>query len=70
MKTQIWIAISVHVLVAIVRKHLEIERDLYTILQILSVCLFQQLPLAQVLTESEIVNPEEQTRNQLEFFDL
>jgi hypothetical protein len=69
-KTQIWIAISVYVLVAIVRKHLGIKRDLYTILQILSVCLFEQLPLAQVLTESGFTAPEGQTRNQLEFFDL
>lgn len=69
-KTQIWIAISVYVLVAIVRKRLGTERDLYTILQILSVCLFEQLPLAQVLTESGITSPEGQTRNQLEFFDL
>jgi len=69
-KTQIWIAISVYVLVAIVQKHLAIERDLYTIMQILSVCLFEQLPLAQVLTESGITIPEGQTRKQLDFFDL
>ena len=48
-QTQLWIVISVYVLVAIVRKRLEIERDLYTLLQILSAHLFEEAPLAQVL---------------------
>ena len=44
-KTQIWIAISVYVLVAIVKKRLNIEASLYTILQILSVTLFEKTPI-------------------------
>ncbi len=69
-KTQIWIAITVYVLVAIVRKRLEINRDLYTILQILSVSLFEKLPLAQALTKSDDTLGEQHSPNQLEFFDL
>ena len=45
MKTQIWIAITVYVLVAIVKKRLKIEASLYTILQILSLILFEKIPL-------------------------
>ncbi len=45
MKTQIWIAISVYVLVAIVKKRLDLEASLYTILQILSVTLFEKTPI-------------------------
>jgi hypothetical protein len=51
-KTQLWIAISVYVLVAIVKKRLRIERSLYTILQILSVTLFEKTPLLQALSNS------------------
>ncbi|MEX0824142.1 MAG: IS4 family transposase, partial [Woeseia sp.] len=50
-KTQIWIAICVYLTVAIARKRLGIERDLYTILQILSVHAFEKAPLAQVLSQ-------------------
>jgi hypothetical protein len=49
-KTQIWIAISVYVLVAIVKKRLKLERSLYTILQILSVTLFEKTTLLQSLS--------------------
>ena len=52
-KTQIWIAISVYVLVAILRKRLGIERNLYTMLQILSVSLFEKAPLAQALSTDD-----------------
>lgn len=48
-KTQIWIAVSVYVLVAIIKKRLQIEVTLYTILQILSVTIFERSPLLQVL---------------------
>ena len=50
-KTQVWIAISVYVLVAIVKKELELERSLYEILQILSVTLFEKTPIFQALSE-------------------
>jgi hypothetical protein len=48
-KTQIWIAVSVYVLVAIVRKHLALEASLYQILQILSLTLFEKTPILQAL---------------------
>ena len=51
-KTQIWIAISIYVLVAIVRKRLGLEASLYQILQILSVTLFEKLPILQALEAS------------------
>jgi hypothetical protein len=49
-KTQIWIAISMYVLVAIVKKTLNLDRSLYTILQILSVTLFEKTPILQALS--------------------
>ena len=51
-KSQIWIAISVYVLVAIIKKRLHIEADLYTMLQILSLTLFERTPLNQILTDA------------------
>ena len=69
-KTQIWIAISVYVLVAIVRKRLRLnELSLYTILQILSVTLFEKMPLLQVLESSKYNNITQQHFNQLKLFD-
>ena len=49
LKTQIWIAISVYVLIAIIKKQLNIKAELYTILQVLSLTLFEKLPLEQLL---------------------
>jgi hypothetical protein len=69
-KTQIWIAISVYLLVAIARKRLGIERDLYTILQILSVYPFEKAPLAQLLSAEGYSPKGQDTRNQLSLFDL
>src|ERR1700724_1458298 len=51
-KTQIWIAISIYVLVAIVRKELKLERNLYEILQILSLTMFEKIPLDQLLAQT------------------
>ena len=51
-KTQIWIAVSVYVLVAIIKKRLKIETSLYNILQVLSLTLFEKLPLIQLLDKS------------------
>ena len=53
LKTQIWIAISVYVLVAIVKKQLKLEGSLYRILQILSVSLFEKLPILDALSISD-----------------
>ena len=69
-KTQIWIAISVYVLVAIVKAELRIPRTLYEILQILSLSLFEQVPLYQLLTTTEPENPEHRRCKQLTLFDL
>ena len=49
MKTQIWIAISVYVLVAIIKKRLDLKTELYTILQILSLTLFEKITFKQLL---------------------
>ena len=49
MKTQVWVAVSVYVLIAIIRKRLKLDVSLYTILQILSVTLFEKAPVFQVL---------------------
>jgi hypothetical protein len=69
-KTQIWIAISVYVLVAIIRKRLGLNATLYQILQILSLTLFEKEPILQVLQASDqepnaIHNP-----NQLILFEI
>jgi len=69
-KTQVWIAISVYVLVAIIKKRLQIDRSLYTILQILSVTLLEQVPLTKVLTPTSPNIQEGAFHNQLPLFDL
>ncbi len=68
-KTQIWIAISVYVLVAIVKKTLNIDSSLYTILQILSVTLFEKTPIKQALTDSVCAYPDTVPDNQLTLFN-
>ena len=55
-KTQVWIAISVYVLVAIIKKQLKIQLGLHTILQILSLTLFEKMPLHQAFTPISYVN--------------
>jgi len=52
-KTQIWIAVSVYVLVAIVKKRLDLDASLYTLLQILSLTLFEKMPMLQALSQSQ-----------------
>jgi len=69
-KTQIWIAVSVYVLVAIVRKRLGLEFSLYQILQILSVTLFEKTPILQVLQPSDSRENLLNSANQLVLFDL
>lgn len=68
-KTQIWIAISVYVLVAIVRKRLNLNLSLYAILQILSVSLFEKTPILQALTTTDYNENEDDIRRQLILFD-
>jgi hypothetical protein len=69
-KTQVWIAISVYVLVAIVKKELEVDRSLSEILQILSLTLFEKTPIFQALSEQKTQDPEPTFPNQLNLFDL
>lgn len=68
-KTQIWIAISVYVLVAIIKKRLRLDQTLYTILQILSLTLFEKEPILQVLTEHEYKETKEPRFKQLLLHD-
>ncbi len=67
-KTQIWIAVSVYVLVAILKKQLNIPASLYTILQILSVSAFERTPLLQLLTETTIPQEMSNSEDQLILF--
>jgi transposase len=69
-KTQVWIAISVYVLVAIVKKELGLNRSLYEILQILSLTLFEKTPILQALSALYAQTKEPQDRNQLSLFDF
>jgi Domain of unknown function (DUF4372)/Transposase DDE domain len=69
-KTQIWIAVSVYVLVAIVRKRLGLEASLYQILQILSVTLFEKTPILRALQPSDFENELGGSGNQLILFNF
>jgi len=68
-KTQIWIAISVYVLVAIIKKRLRIELSLYNILQIFSLTLFEKKPIVQVLTDTDYKNKITSSHIQLKLFE-
>ena len=67
-KTQIWIAVSVYVLVAIVKKRLNLDASLYTLLQILSVTLFEKIPISQALAQDDSKCSTSQITNQLNLF--
>jgi hypothetical protein len=69
-KIQIWIAISIYVLVAIVKKELRIDLSLYTILQILSVTLFEKTPISQALSQTPCTIEELPNAKQLTLFNL
>jgi IS4 transposase len=69
-KTQIWIAISVYVLVAIVKKRLTMEATLYQILQVLSVTLFEKTPILQAFDDSHSQEKSPLFFNQLNLLDL
>jgi transposase len=68
-KTQIWIAVSVYVLVAILKKRLQLEASLYTILQILSVTIFERIPILQVFTSNAYKTQDATLYKQLKLFD-
>ena len=69
-KVQVWVAISVYVLVAIVKKELKLERSLYEILQILSLTLFEKSPVFEVLNDAKRQISASDSPNQLTLFDL
>ena len=69
-KTQIWIAVSVYVLVAIVKKRLALDASLYTLLQVLSVTLFEKMPLLQALSETPTTSEQHPIDKQLNFLDF
>ena len=68
-KTQIWIAVSVYVQVAIIKKRLNLDASLYTILQILSVTIFENISLDQLLMDNEFTPDIRDSPNQLILFD-
>jgi len=67
-KTQVWIAVSVYVLIAIIKKRLSLEPSLYTILQILSVNIFEKEQIARLLTTKELNDESLENDNQLKLF--
>ena len=67
-KSQIWIAMSVYVLVAIVRKRLALDTSLYTLLQILSLTLFEKMPVQQAFPDNEYTSEDAMRCNQLNLF--
>jgi hypothetical protein len=69
-KTQVWISISVYVLIAIIKKRLKLPLSFYTILQNFSVTVFEQLPIIQVLTDINRENQMANSYNQLVLFEL
>ena len=69
-KTQIWIAVCTYLMVAIAKKELKIERNLYEILQIISVSIFDKTQLNQLLNECHLQNSEVELSKQLNLFDL
>jgi len=67
-KSQIWIAVSVYVLVAIVKKRLNLDASLYTLLQIFSLTLFEKMPIQQAFAGSDYISEQHNTSNQLNLF--
>ena len=69
-KTQVWIAISVYVIVAIAKRRFKLKQSLYEILQILSISIFERIHINQLFQQTELQNIKEQNSNQLILFDL
>lgn len=68
-KTQIWIAVSIYVLVAILKKQLKLEESLYTILQVLSLTIFERMPVWQVFADDYEIMSKNEVCNQLNLFN-
>jgi len=69
-KTQIWIAVSVYLLVAIVKKRLDLPASLYTLLQVISVTLFEKMPISQALQQKNYTSPQLTDFNQSILFNF
>jgi len=69
-KTQVWIAVSVYVLVAIAKKRFMLQQSLYEILQVLSISIFEKMPINQLFQQTQLQYFKEQKDNQLRMFDL
>lgn len=67
-KSQIWIAVSVYVLIAIIKKRLNLQPSLYTLLQVLSVTVFEKMPLQQAFSDNEYVFEDAMSPKQLNLF--
>ena len=68
-KTQIWTAVSVYVLVAIIKKRLNLDASLYTLLQVFSVTLFEKIPLNPGFLDHDSAQENTMFHNQLNLFD-
>jgi hypothetical protein len=69
-KTQIWIAVSVYVLIAIIKKKMKIDASLYKMLQILSITLFEKVPISQLFSDFDSSKNDKCFDNQLNLFNL
>lgn len=69
-KTQVCIAISVYVLLAIIKKKLKIEHSLYTFLQLVSISIFEKMPIISMFSDSDFINEIDHDPNQLSLFNL
>ena len=68
-KVQIWTAIAKYLLVAIMKKDFKLEQSLYTILQVLSVSLFEKMPIIEAFSKNRLLDQEGQNRKQLSLFN-
>ena len=68
-RSQIWIAVSVYVLIAIIKKRLDIKASLYTMLQVLSLTPFEKIPMDRALFDDELHSPQSSDGNQLKLFN-
>jgi len=69
-KTQVCIAISIYVLLAIIKKKLKIEHSLYTFLQLVSISIFEKMPIISMFSDSDFINEIDHDPNQLSLFNL
>ena len=69
-KTQVWIAVCIYVLVAIAKKRFMLKQSLYEILQVLSISIFEKMPVNQLFQQTQLQYFKEQNDNQLKMFDL